>query len=45
MHQLGQKVGLDELEETLDLASPFRVVGRTEDTLDTEGGANGVQVL
>ena len=41
----GKKVGLDELEEALDLAATFGVVGRAEDALDTEGSADGVEVL
>ena len=34
--QLRQKIGLDKLKETLDLAPALGIVGRAEDTLDTE---------
>ena len=40
-----QKVGLNELEETLDLAPSFGIVGSAEDALDAESGADGIQVL
>jgi len=43
--EFGQKVGLNELEETLDLASAFGIVGSAEDALDAESGADGVQML
>ena len=43
--QFRKKVRLDELEETLDFPSPFGIVGRTQDTLDAQGSADGVQVL
>jgi hypothetical protein len=43
--QFGQEVGLDELEETFDLAPAFGGIGRAEDALDAEGGADGVEVL
>lgn len=43
--ELGEEVGLDELEETLDFAPAFRVVGRAEDALDAEGGTDGVELI
>jgi hypothetical protein len=43
--KFGKKVGLDELEEALDLAAALGVVGSAEDALDAQGSADGVQVL
>jgi hypothetical protein len=43
--QFRQEVGLDELEEPLDLAATFGIVGRAQDALHTEGGTDGVEVL
>ena len=43
--QFGQEVGLDELEEALDLAPALGVVGRAEDALDAQGGTDGVELL
>jgi hypothetical protein len=36
---------LDELEKALDLAAAFGVVGGAQDTLDAEGGADGVELV
>ena len=41
----GKKVGLDELEEALDFAPALGVVGRAQDALDAQGGADGVELL
>ena len=43
--QFGEKVGLDEAEEALDLAPPLRVVGGAQDTLDAQAGADGIELL
>jgi hypothetical protein len=43
--EFGEKIRLDELEETLDLSPPLRIVRGTKDALDAKGGANGVEVI
>ena len=43
--EFGQEVRLDELEEALNLASAFGVVGCAQDALDAEGSADGIEVL
>jgi hypothetical protein len=43
--EFGQKIGLDETEETLDFSATFRVVGSAKDALDAQSGADGVHML
>jgi hypothetical protein len=43
--QLGQKVRLSELEETLNLTATFRVIGGTEDTLNAQASADSVELI
>ena len=43
--QFGQEIGLEELEEAFDFALAFGVVGRGQDALNTEGGADGVKLF
>jgi hypothetical protein len=43
--EFGQEVGLNELEEAFNLASAFGVVGCAQDTLNAQGGADGVELF
>jgi hypothetical protein len=43
--EFGKQVGLDKLEEALDLATAFGIVRGTEDALDAQGSADSVELV
>ena len=43
--QFGQKIGADKAEKAFDLALAFGGVGAGQDPLDTEGGADGIELF
>jgi hypothetical protein len=40
--EFGQKIRLDEAEETLDFSASFGIVGGTENALDAQSSADGI---
>jgi len=43
--QFRQEIGLNELEEALDFAAPFGVIGGAQDAFDAQGGTEGIELF